>query len=288
MQMSGYTKLFGSIVASTIWREPHTVRIVWITMLAVKNKDGVVEASLPGLADLSRVTIDECKSALECLMSPDEYSRTRDFDGRRIEPCNGGWFVLNHEKYRNLMSADERKEYMRIKQQESRARRQTSSTNVNECQTESTLSTHTDADADAEEKAEAEERKKSATPPATRKPAMLPDADWIAGLQRMDAYRGINIPAELQKAQVWCEAKRRKCSRPFFVNWINRACADRSVTTNFQLQKPPKSRGQCIGEAGQRYALLENYNDWPKRADGSNQTPDEVGDADWKKQLPAL
>jgi hypothetical protein len=52
--------------------------------------------------------------------------------------------------------------------------------------------------------------------------------------------------------------------------------------------KKGKSRGQCIGEAGQRYALLENYNDWPKRADGSNQTPDEVGDADWKKQLPAL
>jgi len=52
--------------------------------------------------------------------------------------------------------------------------------------------------------------------------------------------------------------------------------------------RPQKSRGQCIGEAGQRYALLENYNDWPKRADGSNQTPDEVGDADWKKQLLAL
>ena len=69
--MTGFTKLFGSIVASTIWRESKEVKIVWITMLALKNKNHIVEASLPGLADLARVTIDECKEALKVLSKPD-------------------------------------------------------------------------------------------------------------------------------------------------------------------------------------------------------------------------
>ena len=47
--MTGYTKLFGSIVDSTIWRESKETKIVWITMLAKANKEGIVEASLPGL-----------------------------------------------------------------------------------------------------------------------------------------------------------------------------------------------------------------------------------------------
>jgi len=121
--MNGYTKLFGSIVASTIWREDNVTRIVWITMLAMKNKYGIVEASVPGLADLSRVSLDECKSALAKLSSPDEYSRTKEFEGRRIAECEGGFRVLNHETYRNKMSADERREYLRVKQREFREKK---------------------------------------------------------------------------------------------------------------------------------------------------------------------
>ncbi len=163
--MTGYTKLFGSIVASTIWREPHTVRIVWITMLAMANKNGIVEASLPGLADLSRVSLAECKEALAALMSPDEYSRTPDFEGRRIEPCDGGWKVLNHAKYRAKMGVDERREYLRIKQQENRAKkktpRQQASTVVNNGVEKSTVSTHAEAEAETETDAESKEKKHS-------------------------------------------------------------------------------------------------------------------------------
>jgi hypothetical protein len=119
--MTGYTKLFGSIVDSTIWRESKDTKIVWITMLAKANRDGLVEASLPGLADASRVTIDECIDALNCLSSPDKYSRTKDFEGRRIEEIDGGWKILNHAKYRAKMNADERREYFRLKKQEQRS-----------------------------------------------------------------------------------------------------------------------------------------------------------------------
>ncbi len=105
--MTGYTKLFSSIVHSTIWREADHIRLVWITMLAMKDKDGIIEASLPGLADCARVSIDECKEALEHLMAPDEYSRSPEHDGRRVEAVDGGWILLNHAKYKHKLSGDD-------------------------------------------------------------------------------------------------------------------------------------------------------------------------------------
>jgi hypothetical protein len=97
-----FTKLFASITESTIWAEPHTVRIVWITMLAMADRHGRVWASIPGLANRSRVTLEECEDALDRFQKPDKYSRTPDFEGRRIEPIDGGWRLLNHAKYRAI------------------------------------------------------------------------------------------------------------------------------------------------------------------------------------------
>ena len=118
----GYTKLFSSIVASTIWREDDKTRLVWITMLALKNERHLVEASLPGLADLARVTLTECEKAVAKLEGPDKYSRKQDNRGRRIEKVEGGWKILNGEYYRQLLSKEERREYQRLYQQEYRKR----------------------------------------------------------------------------------------------------------------------------------------------------------------------
>lgn len=117
----GYTKLFSSIVASTIWREDDKTRLVWITMLAMKNERHVVEASVPGLADLARVGIEECQAALNRLEGPDKYSRNQANGGRRIRKVDGGWEILNGEYYRHLLSHEERKEYQRLYQKRRRA-----------------------------------------------------------------------------------------------------------------------------------------------------------------------
>ena len=84
-----YTKLFSSIVTSTIWREPSATRIVWVTLLALADKNGEVQGSIPGLAHLSGVSVDECEKAIEKLMSPDTYSLTQVADGRRLEKIDG-------------------------------------------------------------------------------------------------------------------------------------------------------------------------------------------------------
>jgi hypothetical protein len=147
--MTGYTKLFGSIIASTIWRESKETKIVWITMLAMAKKDGIVEASIPGLAVLAGVTTQECERAINTLLSPDPYSRSKEHEGRRIATVEGGWHILNHAKYRAKMGADQRREYLRLKKAESRARLKGVSQQVG--QHLSTMSTHAYTEADPDQ-----------------------------------------------------------------------------------------------------------------------------------------
>ncbi|MCI0560570.1 MAG: hypothetical protein MN733_18950 [Nitrososphaera sp.] len=119
----GYTKLFNEIVLSTIWREQDTTRLLWITMLALKDRWHVVQASIPGLADAARISLDDCIDGLRVLSSPDKYSRSKEEEGRRIKEVPGGWLIINGEKWRNRMSLDERREYNRLKQREYRKKK---------------------------------------------------------------------------------------------------------------------------------------------------------------------
>lgn len=82
-------------------------------MLAMADKHGHVMASVPGLADRARVTLDQCVEALKTLSEPDEWSRSIENEGRRIEEVGGGWVLLNYTKYAKIRDEDERKEYMK-------------------------------------------------------------------------------------------------------------------------------------------------------------------------------
>lgn len=105
-----YTKLFHSILDSSIWQESHQTRIVWVTMLAMADQHGEVQAAIPGLAKRAGVTIAEAEQAIATLSAPDSYSRTPDHEGRRIAKIDGGWEILNHAKYRFAASLEDRKE----------------------------------------------------------------------------------------------------------------------------------------------------------------------------------
>lgn len=121
--MTGYTKLFQDIVTSTIWREPDTTRIVWVTMLALADRDGVVSASVPGLAAMANVSMEATVAALQTLSSPDQWSRSKENEGRRIQESDSGWKILNHAKYRDKMSAEDRRKYLAEKQAEYRLKK---------------------------------------------------------------------------------------------------------------------------------------------------------------------
>ena len=94
--MAGFTKLCSTIITSSVWSEDDATRIVWVTMLAMSDSDGMVDSSLPGLAALSRVTLSECESAVNKLSAPDIYSRNESNEGRRIVAVERGWVILNY------------------------------------------------------------------------------------------------------------------------------------------------------------------------------------------------
>jgi hypothetical protein len=89
--------------------EDDKTRIVWITMLAVADKNGEIQASIPGLARIAGVPVPDVEVAIQKFLDPDEHSRTPDDEGRRIEKIDGGWSLLNHAKYRLMASKDESK-----------------------------------------------------------------------------------------------------------------------------------------------------------------------------------
>ena len=65
-----YSKLFSQIVGSTIWAEDHSTRIVWITLLALKDRFGEVNGTPVGLARIANVSLEECNAALALFLAP--------------------------------------------------------------------------------------------------------------------------------------------------------------------------------------------------------------------------
>jgi len=119
--MAGYSKLFSSILTSSVWCEDNATRITWITMLALCDARGVVEGSIPGLANQAQLSIEDTEKAVAKLLAPDPYSRTPEHEGRRIEPIRGGWIILNYLDYRNRLQEKEGSKARAMR--ESRARK---------------------------------------------------------------------------------------------------------------------------------------------------------------------
>ena len=115
-----YTKLFHRILGSSIWDEDDKTRIVWITMLASTDENGCVICTLNKLARDARVELDACQRAIDKFLAPDPASLSSHNEGRRIELIEGGWRLLNHGKFREMMSAEQRREYYREKKREYR------------------------------------------------------------------------------------------------------------------------------------------------------------------------
>lgn len=99
-------------------------------MLAMADSRGRVWASVPGLANRARVSVDSTRAAIATFLSPDPDSRTPDHEGRRIEAIDGGWRLLNHDKYRNIRDEESIKESKRRYINARRAKERESSSTV--------------------------------------------------------------------------------------------------------------------------------------------------------------
>ena len=90
-------------------------------MLAMKDVDGIVRARVDNIAHRARVSAEEGAEAVRVLSSPDPRTPDEPDQGIRIRKVDGGFLIVNHEKYR--FSSDEKREYWRNKKAEERAKK---------------------------------------------------------------------------------------------------------------------------------------------------------------------
>ena len=219
-----FTKLFSSITESTVWCEPDSTRIVWITMLAMADRKGRVWGSIPGLANRARVTIEQTERALRTFKSPDRYSRTPDNEGRRVEDIDGGWFLLNYEKHRATQDEESVKEskrrYINRRREAERAAKAAAeeaetdrnmSKNISTVDASRSLSIQAEAEAEAEAETTKARKAKSTTliiPPGF-------EAFWAAYPRKigkraaMTAWARLKVNGNLDKVLAAVEQQKR-------------------------------------------------------------------------------
>ena len=187
-----FTKLFSSITESTVWCEPDRTRLVWITMLAMADRYGRVWGSIPGLANRARVPVEDARLAITTFLSPDPDSRSPEQEGRRITEIDGGWQLINHQKYRVLRDEEERRRQNR--EAKARQRKKVSQSQPKVSQSQPTGQPIADAETDAD----ADALKKNKTTPLPPKgidlPAWIPFEQWNAYIEMR---KGIKKPLSL-------------------------------------------------------------------------------------------
>ncbi len=116
-----YTPLFRDFLTSSMWASDPATRCVWIWFLLMADPEGFVVGTVPGVAQQSGVTLEQAKAAIDLLESPDPYSSTPDFEGRRVVKVARGWHIVNFVTYRERAKLEAEKARKRTWAQKKRA-----------------------------------------------------------------------------------------------------------------------------------------------------------------------
>lgn len=152
-----YGKHFASTYTGSMLGAGPDVFAVWGYVIANTIKSQV-ELNPKLLAAVIGMPEEAVKDAIEYLCSPDENSRRKVEDGRRlIREGEFSYRVTGHATYRAIRCEDDRREYNRIKQAEYRAAKKSKAVkdDVIDSQSLSSVSAHTEAEAEADLKADA-------------------------------------------------------------------------------------------------------------------------------------
>lgn len=100
--MSGYTPVFADIYAGTLYgRWPAAA--VWASLLPLFDRHGRLDLSYQAISGMTGWPLALLRQGIAQLMEPDEESRSKDSEGRRLIPLtegqSWGWIAVNHAKY---------------------------------------------------------------------------------------------------------------------------------------------------------------------------------------------
>lgn len=255
--MNGYTKLFGTIVTSSVWGYDSDTRIVWVTLMAIADRDGIVGASVPGLANVAGVSREACERALAVFMSPDLDSRTKEHDGRRIEPIDGGWRLLNHGKYRELLNKEDQREKTARRQREWKERHAKPASvtpPVTPGNAEALPLTPSNAGNDKQKQiseAEAEAKGREGAPPRGTPSIALPEDMRSSASAVVDpSGESVDVGLEWLKYLADRETKLLPTSEPDWRGWVLRAIGFARKERRRQSDRDKASEGRRAEDVG--------------------------------------
>jgi hypothetical protein len=179
-------------------------------MLAMADRNGRVWGSVPGLANRARIPLEDARVAITTFLSPDPDSRTPEHEGRRIEVIDGGWRLLNHEKYRAIRDEESALESKRRYINNRRAKEREAVTN-----TSSTISTVDQSRDNAEAYTEADtEAKKEKRVSTAAQAQPLPSFTGDPNLEVFDSRQRPALATEWELPAAWGEDAERLGWKP--------------------------------------------------------------------------
>jgi len=141
-----YGKVFESIYEGSLYGQWEAI-VTMQQLVVLADRDGVVDMTPQAISGKTSIPLEIIEKGLEILSRPDPLSRTDVMDGVRIalleDHRTWGWYLVNHKKYRDMRSAEDRKAYMRNYMKQKRAL-----TDVNTCKQPLALLANTDTDTD--------------------------------------------------------------------------------------------------------------------------------------------
>jgi hypothetical protein len=181
-----YGKLFESTFTGSMYGSGPVVFALWGYVIAHTKQDDLVEVNPRMVAGILGCTADEIETALDYLCAPDPKSRTKQEDGRRL--IREGEYLfrsVNNGMYNLVRNEPQRREYNRIKQQESRARRAAlSNADSADGQTMSSSSASVSVSVSESESEDSDRRERGANAPtpATQKAkaSRIPTEFWLS------------------------------------------------------------------------------------------------------------
>jgi hypothetical protein len=106
-------------------RGPWQALVTFQQMLVLADRFGIVDMTAEAISRTTTLPLDVIEEGLQVLSKPDPDSRRPDHDGCRIVPIapnrNWGWQIVNYEHYKQIRSAEERREYQRQYMQQYRS-----------------------------------------------------------------------------------------------------------------------------------------------------------------------
>jgi hypothetical protein len=128
-----YGKHFASMYCGSMVGSGPVVFAVWGYIIAnIHQKTGTVEINNKILSTILGCPETEIESAIKYLCSPDPNSRSKECDGKRLVKIGQFLYEIpTAKKYNSILNEEERREYNRVKKQESR-QKQRMSNNVND------------------------------------------------------------------------------------------------------------------------------------------------------------